>query len=634
MSNLNNEPGWAKQPPAYAVSRLDSTAFDLSFLRGKKDVVFRFKYKSNLEVWGGGTVQGLRLDNFRIDGFESDIDYVANDSMVLVNSTASQPTINISYSITNHGFENGRPTSTKFYWSTDSIFDAGDTLIHSVTENPILTGATLNGTTTINCPAPLNQTDYYLFYFADGDSAITETNELNNAGSFQISFQPFTNYFANVQWMLINAQSTQAAFNINYSIINNGLVDGTPTITNFYWSTDSILDAGDQNIYSINQFPVLSGDTLSALASITYPTPLIQPKYYIFYKTDAGNSIQESDENDNVGSYIIEFQLQPNYYADYAGDTVRTFVTQPDLSVEYSIINNGEAPGVNSATAFYWSTNNVLDAGDQVIRIFNESPILPGDTLRTTVSLTYPTPVTQGVYYLFYKADYYNDLPEVNENDNAGFFIIQFQPQPNYYASVAGDTIRAVSTQSVISAPYSIVNNGAAEGSNSITAFYWSADNVFDNGDQLIYSANEAPVPSGDTLFSTVNLIYPTPVNQPGYFLFYKADNGDVVAESNEMDNTGVFEVIFSPSTVPDSSGFINMYVFSGRLYVVIPPSINGAGHVLKMLDITGNVIFSVNTNLGPGANTFLLPPVSGGVYVVTLYNSNGVLVKSILVRI
>jgi len=189
LSNLDSEPGWANEPPAYAVSRLDSTTFDLSFLRGKKDVVFRFKYKSNHEFWGGGTVQGLRIDNFRINGFESDIDYEANDSMVSINSSASQSFININYSITNNRLENGRSTATKFYWSSDNILDAGDTLIHSVAENPILPGATLNGTTTVNYPLPLNQADYYLFYIVDGDSVIIETNELNNLGSFKINFQ-------------------------------------------------------------------------------------------------------------------------------------------------------------------------------------------------------------------------------------------------------------------------------------------------------------------------------------------------------------------------------------------------------------------------------------------------------------
>ena len=232
LSTLNNEPGWAIQAPAYAVSRLDSTTFNLSFLRGKKNVVFRYKYKSNHETWGGGTVQGLRIDNFRINGSGSQIDYVANDSMVATNGTASQPNINISYSISNAGIRNGRPTSTKFYWSTDSILDAGDVLIHSVAENSVLTGATLSGTTTVTYPTPLTQGIYYLFYVADGDSNIVETREFNNVGSFRINFPLTTTACAGsgsghlyadlagttYQWQVDNGTGfTNLADNANYS---------------------------------------------------------------------------------------------------------------------------------------------------------------------------------------------------------------------------------------------------------------------------------------------------------------------------------------------------------------------------------------------------------------------------------
>ncbi len=632
LSNLNNEPGWAIQAPAYAVSRLDSTTFNLSFLRGKKDVVFRYKYKSNHETWGGGTVQGLRIDNFKIGGSESQIDYVANDSMAAINGTASQPSININYAITNAGLRNGRPTNTKFYWSTDSILNAGDILIHSVVENPILTGSTLSGTTTVNNPGPVSQAVYYLFYVADGDSNIVETNELNNVGSFKINFPPSSNYYANAAWTPINVQTSQPAFNVTYSIINNSLLDGVATTTSFYWSADSILDAGDQNIPMVNELPVLSGDTLTATTSITYPMPLTQSKYFLFYKADSGNNLPESNENDNAGSYIIEFYSQPNYYADYAGDTIHTFTTQPAFNVEYSIINNGDSAGINSTTAFYWSADNVLDPGDQIIRTVDQSPISQGDTLRQTISITYPTPIIQGAYYLFYKADNNNTNAEINENDNTGFYVIHFQTQPNYYANVSGNTIHATATQTVINVVYSIINNGAANGSNSSTDFYWSADSTLDSGDQIVYSSNEPPILSGDTLVSSATITYPIPTTSPTYFLFYKSDSRNGITETNENDNTGVYKINFTPNGA-DSSGLVNMYVSGDRLYIVTPANFIRSVHVLKMLDMSGNIYVNQRADVSPGTNSFLLPYTSGGIYMLLLYNRNGELIKRIFIR-
>ncbi|MGZ4089823.1 MAG: T9SS type A sorting domain-containing protein, partial [Bacteroidia bacterium] len=66
LSMLFNEPGWTTfvKPVTY----LDSAWFDLSFLTGQPNVVFRFQFRSNASPSGPGYPQGMRIDNFRISG--------------------------------------------------------------------------------------------------------------------------------------------------------------------------------------------------------------------------------------------------------------------------------------------------------------------------------------------------------------------------------------------------------------------------------------------------------------------------------------------------------------------------------------------------------------------------------------
>jgi len=305
LNDLDNEPGWSGPPTGYAIAVLDSTTFDASFLKGEANVVFRFKYKSNWEYYGGGTVQGMRVDNFKVEGFT--VDYIANDTMVLVNATLTQPDFTINYSVTNSGQTNGRVTTTKFYWSNDSIFDANDSLIHAITESAISSGATYNSSATITYPTPITQTEYYLFYITDGDSNLVETNEFNNHGSYKIAFSSYPNYYANIEWDSINALTSQPSFNVSYSIINSGSSDGVNSSTTFFWSADSIFDAGDQNIHTVNEVPILSGDTLISTISITYPTPITQAIYYLFYSADNNDDIMEINEGDNIGVFKIIF---------------------------------------------------------------------------------------------------------------------------------------------------------------------------------------------------------------------------------------------------------------------------------------------------------------------------------------
>lgn len=190
LADLNNELGWHDNPFGN-IPQLDSTTFNLSFLSGEANVVFRFQYRCNDEPYGGGTVAGMRLDNFKISGVYSSatpIDYTATNFMTPVSATIAQPDFDITYSIINTGLTNGEITNTKFYWSADSIFNENDSLILTRTENPILSDSTLIEIATVTYPLPINQVKYYLFYNTDGDSTMQEIDETDNTGSFRITF--------------------------------------------------------------------------------------------------------------------------------------------------------------------------------------------------------------------------------------------------------------------------------------------------------------------------------------------------------------------------------------------------------------------------------------------------------------
>lgn len=62
VSTLNDEPGWADDYSMTYTSR------EISFLSGEPYVKFRFRFKSNKDVYGGSGNFGFRVDNFRITG--------------------------------------------------------------------------------------------------------------------------------------------------------------------------------------------------------------------------------------------------------------------------------------------------------------------------------------------------------------------------------------------------------------------------------------------------------------------------------------------------------------------------------------------------------------------------------------
>ena len=395
LQGLSSQPGWSYSPSWNDTILLDSTSFNASFLAGEKNVVFRFKYKSNWETLGGGTIQGMRVDNFRIEGFT--IDYVANDFMQPINATLLQPYIALNYSITNSGQSDGDITKTKFYWSNDSVFDPADLLIQTVISGPVSAGTTEIAIASLAYPTPITQAEYYIFYIADGDSTLVEANEFNNVGSFKITFPPYPNYVVNMAWDTVYTNTSQSTFNVVYSIINSGSIDGLNSTTAFYWSVDSVFDVVDQNIHMVNEAPILLGDTLTSTASITYPTPITQINYYLYYTTDYNDSIVEMNEGDNVGAVMIVFDTL-NSITDllhlgninmYVSENYLYIITTTNFSE-----NSFSMKVINTSGQMVYQRNIELRAGENkfilpnnlasgiyLIHLQNENGVLSGKVL-------------------------------------------------------------------------------------------------------------------------------------------------------------------------------------------------------------------------------------------------------------
>ncbi|WP_417603271.1 CARDB domain-containing protein [Owenweeksia hongkongensis] len=305
MDQVNNQPGWSEMPPTNGSAPLTNRWIDISFLRGEKNVVFRFKYRSKWHNMGLGFVQGMRFDNFSITATSPD--YVALDSAVSINATVAQTNIQVNYTLKNEGDLNGGNTKLKFFWSEDSLLDPTDLQVQNVNVTAISMGGSRSGNVIISIPSPLIQNEYYLFYVCDADSTLVEKDESNNLGSYKINFPPFADYYAKSPLDSISAQMSKPDIQAPYSIINTGLLDGEVSETRFFWSTDSTFDSGDIFVQSVQENIILAGDTFLGMQQVFYPTPISQKDYYLFYFTDALDSIIEGNEADNISRVMINF---------------------------------------------------------------------------------------------------------------------------------------------------------------------------------------------------------------------------------------------------------------------------------------------------------------------------------------
>ena len=96
----------------------------------------------------------------------------------------SDATVVVTDSVQNSGGDAAGPSTTRFYLSANLSLDASDLLLAGSREVPWLAvGASSSGSTAITIPAGTIPGYYYLFAVADGDGAVAEGQENNNAAA-------------------------------------------------------------------------------------------------------------------------------------------------------------------------------------------------------------------------------------------------------------------------------------------------------------------------------------------------------------------------------------------------------------------------------------------------------------------
>ena len=275
--------------------------------KNEKHVTFRFKSKTNFSPFGDGNSYGFRLDNFKIDALI--VDYVAQDTIQLATNKIGKDSITLNLKVLNNGQTNGMPTTTYFYASLDSILDLNDTLIYQFPLEPILKGETKNKKIRVPLLSKHFQDSIYCFAHIDGNNSMIESNENNNFIRYKIKFLPYVNYQVISKIDTVTITSTKTPINMDYSIWNNGSLDGKNTVTTFYWSKDTIFDSTDKLIAQNKESFILSMDTLTKNIKLTIPLPVIEKYYYVVYKADDLDSLIESNEQDNLEFLRVGFNL-------------------------------------------------------------------------------------------------------------------------------------------------------------------------------------------------------------------------------------------------------------------------------------------------------------------------------------
>ena len=215
----------------------------------------------------------------------------------------------VSWTVTNAGSS----ATLSNYWSDyvvlsrDSVFDPADRIIGYRQHNGVLNGgASYNETLSVFIPGGLTG-EYSIFVFTDYGNSVTENSEANNLSSPRVADlqlpPPSDLNITNITPPANAAPGENATF--TWTVQNSGAntVNGLWTDT-VYLSTDTTWDVSDAIVGQQTHLgPVDPATTYTA--SLTAPVPPIDTgNYYVIVRTDARNTVRESNEINNLSTSV------------------------------------------------------------------------------------------------------------------------------------------------------------------------------------------------------------------------------------------------------------------------------------------------------------------------------------------
>jgi hypothetical protein len=434
------------------------SSVELKSLQGNAGVRFRFKAKNKRwwsDVWF--------IDSFEVVKEYENLSIKINDSFSSVGKYFTS--INIYRSIVKYfNFFQIERTNRRvnFYYSSDTIFDVNDvfldsTLLYMSYSNYIEKNVAFDNEN-------IFAGDNYVLAVVDPENITEESNEIDNIGAIPIevletfetpiklnfdSSTHFFNHSENDGWSIgvpnmFHAEKARSGknslhafttFNDNYKSLVSPYINFTNTSNNFFcfWYKHSAISTTSALInFSTLQPDSIVGRPLSFSNEAKYTIPANPSPGWDCFCADISEydnqktatfklSVSNVDAIEIDDFYIGE--SMPNLAIEGEKELLYSLNSQLSDTLHYYYYNGGTEPVGKLSTAFYYSLDSIFDQTDLLLTIKQEDSLAGQTNVFTSITYSKPPNIPEE-YFIVYKTDVGEEVIEMFEEDNVGFFKI------------------------------------------------------------------------------------------------------------------------------------------------------------------------------------------------------------------
>lgn len=441
----------------------------------------------------------------------------------------------------NNGFSSTGSSYVHYFLSADNVWDAADILLDSTSV------AAMGGqdyeylSDPVYFSSSITPGSYFVIAYADYRNVYAEADETNNTSVDNINVTlsqsdlHFTNYTFSENLII-----TGNSYTLYTTIKNSGTAYAPSSNVKVYISTDSLFDGSDVLLGSVTGALLSQGSTSPGNISFSAPA-LPDGNYFLIAFADPDNVISESSETNNFLTLPVALeqkQVDLDIISFSAPDTLIN--NNNGISIGVPVYLGGNSSVINFYTQCYLSADTVLDGGDlQVGSYYQNTTFSLFTTTVQPVSVSIPTSVISGSYYLLFSTDNTFLISETDENNNSFYescYIVNMIKDVRPVLINYPDTL-------VPSQNYTPVNcSFKNEGNTLLTSVNYtlriSTDTINDLSDFQVINTSTGNINPGTTVNSSnVNISIGGVPTFGNYYYILQADNNNSITESDETNN-------------------------------------------------------------------------------------------------
>ncbi len=482
-------------------------------------------------------------------------DLVVIDETINTTSVTAGGSVFVTSKVKNEGSAPSNSSGLGYYLSNNRCLDDNDILLYTDGVNALGVNATDSESQVLNIPSNTSAGTWYILFYADRSDVVLESNEVNNFAS--IEFQVIGSGFIDliVENTSVNKITVEVGEELLLSsqVTNIGNQASNGSRLGYYLSTDANYDADDLAFQDDGVISLDPNESDSETQYITIPNGLTPGTYYILFRADRRDDVNESNENNNVAyEQITVIGNVPQ--ADLVVGKVTVGQTNvnagENLYLTALVDNIGDAStGTYSYIAYYLSSNPTYEVGDTYLDRDFVKTLVAGATSSETETITIPSNTASGTWYILYRADYNSRIGESNENNNVAYKQITIGDNNKPDLIVENQTVNMTSVEagSTIYVTSTVKNIGnSSTDDHSYLAYYLSDNTTYGSSDMLFSSDYVNELSAGQTDSESQYLTIPSYVTSGVYYLLFRADRYDDIDESDENNNVSFIQIYVS----------------------------------------------------------------------------------------